>query len=242
MPAPAFPAFAPSSRTFTPGSYLQASYQSIDGRQTNVAHSNAMISSRLALQFSGLSEAEMFSILQHYHGQLGAWGSFQVPAETFSGFPGIVVGTGAAGAFGSSRWRYAESPTVTEFPSDVDDIRFSVTVQLETVPPIGAIVGGALLRLPVSLAAGVATASSHVDGASLPISWSLAAGPAAAYLAPGSDISVTWTLAAGAVDVSVEGMSRSISWSLAAGAATNLAPGMNIAVSWAVVGGAASSS
>ena len=50
MPAPAFPALAPSSRTFTPGSYLQASYQSLDGRQTNVAHSNAMISSRLALQ------------------------------------------------------------------------------------------------------------------------------------------------------------------------------------------------
>lgn len=239
MPAPAFPAFAPSSRTFTPGSYLQASYQSLDGRQTNVAHSNAMISSRLALQFSGLSEAEMFSILQHYHGQLGAWGSFQVPAETFSGFPGIVVGTGAAGAFGSSRWRYAESPTVTEFPSDVDDIRFSVTVQLETVPPIGAIVGGALLRLPVSLAAGVATASSHVDGISLSIGSTLATGPAAAYLAPGSDLTITWSLVVGEHSIESTGVALTTGWSVSSGAAANAAPGASVTATCSLTPGAA---
>ena len=239
MPAPAFPAFAPSSRTFTPGSYLQASYQSLDGRQTNVAHSNAMISSRLALQFSGLSEAEMFSILQHYHGQLGAWGSFQVPAETFSGFPGIVVGTGAAGAFGSSRWRYAESPTVTEFPSDVDDIRFSVTVQLETVPPIGAIVGGALLRLPVSLAAGVATASSHVDGISLSIGSTLATGPAAAYLAPGTDLTITWSLVVGEHSIESTGVALTTGWSVSSGAAANVAPGASVTATCSLTPGAA---
>lgn len=239
MPAPAFPAFAPSSRTFTPGSYLQASYQSLDGRQTNVAHSNAMISSRLALQFSGLSEAEMLSILQHYHGQLGAWGSFQVPAETFSGFPGIVVGTGAAGAFGSSRWRYAESPTVTEFPSDVDDIRFSVTVQLETVPPIGAIVGGALLRLPVSLAAGVATASSHVDGISLSIGSTLATGPAAAYLAPGSDLTITWSMVVGEHSITSTGAALTTSWSVSGGAAANVAPGASVTATCSLTPGAA---
>lgn len=239
MPAPAFPAFAPSSRTFTPGSYLQASYQSLDGRQTNVAHSNAMISSRLALQFSGLSEAEMFSILQHYHGQLGAWGSFQVPAETFSGFPGIVVGTGAAGAFGSSRWRYAESPTVTEFPSDVDDIRFSVTVQLETVPPIGAIVGGALLRLPVSLAAGVATASSHVDGISLSIGSTLVTGPAAAYLAPGADLTITWSLMVGGHSIESTGVALTTGWSVSSGAAANVAPGASVTATCSLTPGAA---
>lgn len=239
MPAPAFPAFAPSSRTFTPGSYLQASYQSLDGRQTNVAHSNAMISSRLALQFSGLSEAEMFSILQHYHGQLGAWGSFQVPAETFSGFPGIVVGTGAAGAFGSSRWRYAESPTVTEFPSDVDDIRFSVTVQLETVPPIGAIVGGALLRLPVSLAVGAATASSNVNGISLSIGSTLATGPAAAYLAPGSDLTITWSMVVGEHSITSTGAALTTSWSVSGGAAANVAPGASVTATCSLTPGAA---
>jgi len=239
MPAPAFPALAPSSRTFTPGSYLQASYQSLDGRQTNVAHSNAMISSRLALQFSGLSEAEMFSILQHYHGQLGAWGSFQVPAETFSGFPGIVVGTGAAGAFGSSRWRYAESPTVTEFPSDVDDIRFSVTVQLETVPPIGAIVGGALLRLPVSLAVGAATASSNVNGISLSIGSTLATGPAAAYLAPGSDLTITWSMVVGEHSITSTGAALTTSWSVSGGAAANVAPGASVTATCSLTPGAA---
>ncbi len=239
MPAPAFPALAPSSRTFTPGSYLQASYQSLDGRQTNVAHSNAMISSRLALQFSGLSEAEMFSILQHYHGQLGAWGSFQVPAETFSGFPGIVVGTGAAGAFGSSRWRYAESPTVTEFPSDVDDIRFSVTVQLETVPPIGAIVGGALLRLPVSLAVGAATASSNVNGISLSIGSTLATGPAAAYLAPGSDLTITWSMVVGERSITSTGAALTTSWSVSGGAAANVAPGASVTATCSLTPGAA---
>lgn len=239
---PAFPALPPSSRTFTPGGYSHAAYQSLDGRQTNVAHSNAMISSRLALRFIGLSESDMLTILAHYHGQIGSFTSFQVPAETFSAFPGIVVGTGAAGAFGNYRWRYASSPAVEEFPSAADDIRFTVAVTLETVPPIGAIVAGAVFALPVTLAAGAVTASSAVGGVNLPISWSLAAGPAAAYLAPGASLSIAWTLVAGAVDVEVGGMNRSISWTLAAGAASNLAPGISIAISWTLVGGAASSS
>lgn len=239
---PAFPALLPSSRTFTPGGYIHAAYQSLDGRQTNVAHSNAMISSRLALQFIGLSESDMLTMLAHYHGQLSGFASFQVPAETFSAFPDLVVGTGAAGAFGNYRWRYTSSPTVEEFPSAADDIRFTVAVTLETVPPIGAIVAGALFALPVTLAAGVVTASSAVGGVNLPIRWSLTAGPAAAYLAPGASLSITWTLAAGAVDVGVDGMNRSISWTLTAGNASNLAPGISIAISWALVGGAASSS
>ena len=198
-----------------------------------------MISSRLALQFSGLSEAEMFSILQHYHGQLGAWGSFQVPAETFSGFPGIVVGTGAAGAFGSSRWRYVDSPTVQEFPSDVDDIRFSVTVQLETVPPIGAIVGGALLRLPVSLAVGAATASSNVNGISLSIGSTLATGPAAAYLAPGSDLTITWSMVVGEHSITSTGAALTTSWSVSGGAAANVAPGASVTATCSLTPGAA---
>lgn len=97
---PNFPSLSPGSRVFNPGSYAQAAYQSIAGQRTNVAHSNAMISSRLELGFQGLSEAEMQSIFQHYHGQQGGFLPFQVPAHVFAGFPELRVGTGLGSADG----------------------------------------------------------------------------------------------------------------------------------------------
>lgn len=238
-----FPAFAPSSRRFTPGSYPQDSYRSMNGRQTNVAHGNGMLSSSLALQFIGLSEVEMFEFLQHYNGQGGTFASFQLPAETFSGFPSIVVGTGAAGAFGSYRWRYASPPTVQEFASSPSDIRFNVSISLETTQPLGAIVAGAMFTIAASLTAGAATASSNVDGISRSITWTLAPGAAAAYIAPGADLTITWTLAGGAAtaDSSATGITQSLTWTLNAGAATNLAPGLALTATWTMTGGAASS-
>lgn len=97
---PSFPALSPGSRVFSPGSYPQAAYQSAAGQRTNVAHSNAMISSRLEMVFPALSEAQMQSIYQHYHGQQGGFLPFQVPAQVFAGFPELRVGTGLGSADG----------------------------------------------------------------------------------------------------------------------------------------------
>lgn len=94
-----FPTLSPGSRVFSPGSYAQAAYQSVSGVRTNVAHSNAMISSRLELAFQALTAAEVQSIFQHYHGQQGGFLPFRVPAEVFAGFPELGVGAdiGSAG-------------------------------------------------------------------------------------------------------------------------------------------------
>lgn len=97
---PNFPALSPGSRVFSPGSYAQAAYQSVAGQRTNVAHSNAMLSSRLEIVFPALSEAQMQSIFQHYHGQQGSYLPFQVPAQVFAGFPELSVGTGTGSADG----------------------------------------------------------------------------------------------------------------------------------------------
>lgn len=95
---PNFPTLSPGSRVFSPGSYAQAAYQSVAGQRTNVAHSNAMLSSRLEMVFPALSEAQMQSIFQHYHGQQGGYLPFQVPAQVFAGFPELGVGTGMGSA------------------------------------------------------------------------------------------------------------------------------------------------
>ena len=221
---PDFPALTPASRTFTPGSYLQQSYQSLNGRQTNVAHSNAMISSQLRLRFIGLTEAEMLQISSHYHGQYGPHLPFRIPTEIFSGFPGIVVGTGEAGDFGSYLWRYLpDGPSIEELGADVGDLRFTVSIGLETVPPQGAIVAGLAANLFLSLAAGTVTASSSVAGATLTVTASLSAGAAIAYLVDGAALTITASLDDGAATASSNagGATLASTLSLSPGAASS---------------------
>lgn len=176
---PKFPALSPGSRVFSPGEYPQAAYKSIDGRRTNVAHSTTMISCRLELGFTALSETELGQIFQHYNGQLGSFQSFQVQTDVFAGFPDITVGTGSGASFPNDRWRYSGPPRVEEVPTDpTGGVVYNVSVALETAPAQGASVAGAAFSIRYTLTAGAATASSAATGAGLTVTLSLQAGAA----------------------------------------------------------------
>ncbi len=108
-----------------------------------------------------------------------------------------------------------------------------------------ATANGASLSLTWSLAAGAATAASTAGGAAVSLTWSLAAGAAsAASTAAGAALTSTWSLAAGAATASstAAGAAPSLTWSLAAGAASaaSTASGAALTLTWSLAAGSAS--
>ena len=175
-----FPALAPSSRTFTPGTYPHSEIPTLSGTQTRVMTSNVQLSQRLRLTFAALTETEMLSIRTHYIGQQGRFLSFTIPNDLLSGMsaPASFTPTGYS-------WTYVAPPQI----SDVACGRYDVSVELATVPPEGANVNGAEFTVGVSFA----TVTPMVQS----IGIVFAAGVASVE-SPGLDLTVVMSLAEGA--------------------------------------------
>lgn len=152
---PTFPALTPSSRTFTPGRHPHSEIRVLNGLQSRVRTSNVILEQQLRLTFVALTEAEMLSVRTHYNGQQGRFLSFDIPASLLSGMttPASFTPTGYS-------WIYAGTPQV----EDIGLQRYTVSVEIATVPPEGANVNGAEYTVPVSLVAGEPTASSEAPG------------------------------------------------------------------------------
>jgi len=142
-----FPTLTPSSRTFTPGRHPHSEIPTMNGLQTRVRTSNVILEQQLRLTFIGLTEAQMLSIRTHYVGQQGRFLSFAIPSSLLSGMttPANFTPTGYS-------WIYAGPPQVEDIPGTQ---RYTVSVDLVTVPPEGANVNGAEYTITISLDAGV---------------------------------------------------------------------------------------
>lgn len=185
-----FPTLSPGSRTFTPGDYYHSAFSSYNGQQSRVSHSTGMTTSRLELVYPVMSAADMQQILNHYIAQLGRYASFQVPAEVLAGFTASDFRLSGYG------WRYADSPQVEEFASDLGVIYYTVRVMLESVADSGSVVGGYAPTVRVTLTAGPVTNNNSTNGASITITTSLASGAAtASSTITGADLVVAVSLA-----------------------------------------------
>jgi hypothetical protein len=155
-----FPALQPSTRTFTPGRYPHSEIPTLSGLQTRVRTSNVLLDQRLRLTFTALTEAEMLSIRTHYLGQQGRFLSFTIPNELLSGTttPSSFTPTGYS-------WIYADRPQI----QDIGLQRYTVTLELSTVPPEGATLNGAEFTVACTLLAGAGTATSYVAGFDLSV-------------------------------------------------------------------------
>lgn len=191
-----FPALKPAIRTFTPGGYSHSVIPSINGLQKRVMTSNALLEQQLRLTFAGLTEAEMLSIRTHYIGQQGRFLGFGIPDSLLSGMT-----TPANFTPDGSTWIYSSTPQVEDIPGIQ---RYTVSVELVTVPTENANLGGAELTVSVGLVAGALTVNSAVDGALLTATTSFTEGSPGGDIeiggadGPGFSLSVTSTLQAGA--------------------------------------------
>lgn len=181
-----FPALQPSGRTFTPGEYPNTPFRSWSGAEGRVRHSNVMLESALRLTFTGITEAQMLSILSHYQGQRGSFESFALPNDVWSGV--TTVGDYSLTGY---RWRYAGPPTVTDLPCG----NHIVELSLATVLPEGVTLNGLNSLVALLINGGAAAAS---NGLNKTITWSLTPGVGSAITeASGMSITITASLAAG---------------------------------------------
>lgn len=183
-----FPPLTPSGRTFTPGRHPHSEIRTLNGLQTRVRTSNALLEQGLRLTFVALSETQMLSIRSHYNGQQGRFLSFDIPASLLSGMasPASFTPTGYS-------WIYANTPQV----EDIGLQRYTVNVELVTVPPEGANVNGAEFTVAVSLVGGTATAFAEVAGAALTVAVSITAGIVADNTSAGFVLSTAVSYAPG---------------------------------------------
>jgi len=164
-----FPALKPSSRTFAPGVRPHSQIRTMDGGQSRVRQSNVLVDQRLRLSFTALTETQMLSIRTHYIGQQGRFLSFDIPNDLLSGTtsPAGFTPTGYS-------WVYASTPSI----QDVGCQRYTVSLELVTVPPEGANISGFNLAVQCSIAAGAATGTANATGLNLTVTASLVEGAA----------------------------------------------------------------
>lgn len=161
-----FPALQPSSRVFTPGVYPSTPFQALSGSVSNVRHGNVMLDSTLKLTFTGVTEAEMLSILAHYQGQRGNYESFALPTNIWSG-----LGTPGDFNLTNYRWCYTEPPSVVDWVCGGHVVELSFA----TVPPEGVSVNGLSGSIVIGFAAGTAVVS---NGLNKTVTWTLLPGQA----------------------------------------------------------------
>jgi hypothetical protein len=184
-----FPTLTPSSRTFTPGRHPHSEIPTLNGLQVRVMTSNVILEQQLRLTFVALTEAQMLSIRSHYVGQQGRFLSFAIPSSLLSGMttPSYFTPTGYS-------WIYGSAPQVEDIPGTQ---RYTVSIELITVPPEGANINGAEFTVAIELAAGAVSVPGDATGAALTVTASIATGAAEAYSADGFNLTVSVTLAAG---------------------------------------------
>lgn len=160
-----FPTLTPSSRTFTPGERSHALINTMAGTSTRVRTRNVLLDQQLRLGFTALTETQMLSIRTHYATQQGSYLSFAIPNNLLSGMT-----TPASFTPTNYSWVYAGPPQV----EDIGCQRYTVTVELVTVPPEGISVDGVSFLVTTSITAGIA----YTTGFAQTVTASLAEGAA----------------------------------------------------------------
>ena len=120
-----FPALAPTTRVFVPGTVPQAIQSSLSGVSTGFRRGNRRIGQTLNLTFTYLTEAQMNLIKDHYFASQGSYQIFYLSAEIWGDHVSPPVPL-----ISDFAWLYAGVPTI----EDVSYDRFTVSVELQTIP------------------------------------------------------------------------------------------------------------
>jgi hypothetical protein len=120
-----FPALAPATRVFVPGTVPQAIQSSLSGASTGFRRGNRRIGQTLNLTFTYLTEAQMNLIKDHYFASQGSYQIFFLSAEIWGDYA-----TPPVPLISDFAWLYAGAPAI----EDVSYDRFTVSVELQTIP------------------------------------------------------------------------------------------------------------
>jgi hypothetical protein len=144
--AQSFPTIKPSSRSYNPGQYPSATFESLDGTKTHLRYGNKRVNATLQLGFSNITDEQAFDILENYRDVNSVWD--YVTFANDSGLAGVgkTGHTSTSGALtnlatymaennsqsGGLKWRYASPPTVTSNGNGLSNVSCSFVACLDS--------------------------------------------------------------------------------------------------------------
>tara|TARA_B100001939_G_scaffold303951_1_gene281987 strand:+ start:48 stop:446 length:399 start_codon:yes stop_codon:yes gene_type:complete len=131
MAARLFPALAPTSRTFTPGTFPQTVFEAQNGATTVMRYSNKLVNTKLSLTFANISDAQTETIIAHYVNVNSDWD--HVTFTDSRGLQGMGSGLRARneGEPDGLRWRYMEPPQVTSVQPGISTVQCKFCAYLD---------------------------------------------------------------------------------------------------------------
>ena len=119
----AFPAYAPTARSFNAGDYSYKTFQSQSGKEVRILYGDKRTGMTLDLSYDNIADTKADDFIAHYDEVKGGFTSFALPAAFRTGWSGDAV---AIDATTGNQWRYSEPPTITSVRPGIS----SVTVRL----------------------------------------------------------------------------------------------------------------
>ena len=137
-----FPSIAPSSRSYTPGTYPKTEFESLDGTKTILRFGNKRVNATLQLGFSNITDANVFSILATYKDSNENWTATESVWIEFveNGVRNKVVTAGVTDVNLQNqyieetqlKWRFSAPPTVTSTGIGLSNVSCSFVACLDS--------------------------------------------------------------------------------------------------------------
>jgi hypothetical protein len=119
----AYPAFAPTSRSFAAGDYQYKTYKAQNGKEVRILYGDKRTGMTLDLGYDNIADTAADDFIAHYDETKGGFASFTLPDAFRTGWTGDAAAIDAATG---NQWRYDGPPAITSVRPGIS----SVTVKL----------------------------------------------------------------------------------------------------------------
>ena len=121
----------PTSRTYSPGSYPSATFESLDGTKTHLRFGNRRVNATLSLGFANITDVEAATILLNYEQTNSVWEEI-----TFANTNVINGADSTMQSFFIERtelkWHYDRPPQVTSVRPGISNVSCSFVACLDS--------------------------------------------------------------------------------------------------------------
>ena len=138
-----FPTIKPSSRSYNPGQYPSATFESLDGTKTHLRYGNKRVNATLQLGFANITDGQVGLILDNYDDVMSVYDYVQfTDANGSAGIEGAGSGyllrkeihndAGLGLTEQGLKWRYSGAPTVTSSGNGLSNVSCSFVACLDS--------------------------------------------------------------------------------------------------------------
>tara|TARA_R100001594_G_scaffold97918_2_gene132283 strand:+ start:1730 stop:2134 length:405 start_codon:yes stop_codon:yes gene_type:complete len=126
-----FPLLVPTSRSYTPGTYPQQTFEGQNGVKTVLRYGSKRINSTLTLGFSNISDAFAASILENYENVNASWNYVSFTETTVRGIGSTSLQNYMKESGSGLKWRYTSPPSVTSTFNGLSNVSCSFVACLD---------------------------------------------------------------------------------------------------------------